>query len=98
MSRIYVCHTFYHVYVSILKEMKLEREDTVYEKGDIALSSISTDFGDLEERLRKTGIFRQVMALDEKREEWRHYPVQGIQLQDSLPSIVRITAIFSNIW
>ena len=48
MSRIYVCHTFYHVYVSILKEMKLEREDTAYEKGDIALSSISTDFGDLE--------------------------------------------------
>ena len=34
MSRIYVCHTFYHVYVSILKEMKLEREDTAYEKGD----------------------------------------------------------------
>ena len=70
MSRIYVCHTFYHVYVSILKEMKLEREDAAYEKGDIALSSISTDFGDLEERLRKTGIFRQVMALDEKREEF----------------------------
>ena len=46
MSRIYVCHTFYHVYVSILKEMKLEREDAAYEKGDIALSSISTDFGD----------------------------------------------------
>ena len=36
MSRIYVCHTFYHVYVSILKEMKLEREDAAYEKGEIA--------------------------------------------------------------
>ena len=62
MSRIYVCHTFYHVYVSILKEMKLEREDTVYEKGDIALSSISTDFGDLEERLRKTS-FRSLPGI-----------------------------------
>lgn len=88
MSRIYVCHTFYHVYVSILKEMKLEREEAAYEKGDIALSSISTDFGDLEERLRKTGIFRQVMALDEK----------GKNSSRSLPGIVRITATFSNIW
>ena len=25
-SRIYVCHTFYHVYVAALKEMKLVRE------------------------------------------------------------------------
>ena len=70
MSRIYVCHTFYHVYVSVLKEMKLQREDAAYEKGDIALSSISTDFGDLQQRLSKTGIFHKVMTLDEKREEF----------------------------
>ena len=70
MSRIYVCHTFYHVYVSVLKEMKLQREDAAYEKGDIALSSISTDFGDLQQRLSKTGIFHNVMTLDEKREEF----------------------------
>ena len=69
-SRIYVCHTFYHVYVSILKEMKKQRENTCYEKADIALSSISTNFGDLEERLRSTGIFHEVIALDEKREEF----------------------------
>ena len=70
MSRIYVCHTFYHVYVSVLKEMKLQREDAAYEKGDLALSSISTDFGDLQQRLSKTGIFHKVMTLDEKREEF----------------------------
>lgn len=52
-SRIYVCHTFYHVYVAILKEMKLQREDANYQKGDIALSEISTNFENLAERLEK---------------------------------------------
>ena len=36
-SRIYVCHTFYHVYVAILKEMKFQREDVNYQKGDILI-------------------------------------------------------------
>ena len=92
-SRIYVCHTFYHVYVSILKEMKIAREssDGEYKKADIALSSLSTDFENLGARLAKTGIFNEVIALDEKREEFfpklakyrknyrirfqRHYPL-----------------------
>ena len=70
-SRIYVCHTFYHVYVSILKEMKRVREDKAdYKKADIALSSISTNFENLNERLRKTGIFNEVFDLDEKREDF----------------------------
>lgn len=71
-SRIYVCHTFYHVYVAILKEMKMERElpARTYGKADIALSSVSTDFGSLSGRLVKTGIFHEVAALDEKREDF----------------------------
>lgn len=71
-SRIYVCHTFYHVYVSILKEMKLAREtaDGEYKKADLALSAISTNFENLGERIEKTGIFHEVFALDEKREDF----------------------------
>lgn len=71
-SRIYVCHTFYHVYVAVLKEMKLVRETpkAVYQKADIALSSVSTDFEHLGDRLTKTGIFQNVIALDEKREDF----------------------------
>ncbi|MDE6364100.1 MAG: glycosyltransferase family 52 protein [Lachnospiraceae bacterium] len=71
-SRIYICHTFYHVYVAVLKEMKLVRETskTVYQKADIALSSVSTDFEHLGDRLAKTGIFQNVIALDEKREDF----------------------------
>ena len=71
-SRIYVCHTFYHVYVSILKEMKVQRETVPleYQKADIALSAISTNFENLGERLRRTGIFDTIFALDEKREDF----------------------------
>lgn len=68
-SRLYVCHTFYHVYVAILKEMKLARNmpASAYQKADIALSAISTDFENLGDRLTKTAIFDTVIALDEKR-------------------------------
>ena len=71
-SRLYVCHTFYHVYVAILKEMKLVRNTLVenYKKADLALSSISTNFENLGDRLARTGIFHEVIALDEKREDF----------------------------
>ncbi len=71
-SRIYVCHTFYHVYVAALKEMKLVRETpaNAYKKADIALSSVSTDFERLGDRLAKAEIFQEVIALDEKREDF----------------------------
>lgn len=85
-SRIYVCHTFYHVYVAILKEMKLERQakGAGYQRADIALSSISTDFEKLGERLEGTGIFDRVIALDEKRE-------------DFFPELARYRKNYSNI-
>lgn len=71
-SRIYVCHTFYHVYVAVLKEMKLARNTPAgdYRKADIALSAISTNFENLGDRLAETGIFHEVIALDEKREDF----------------------------
>ena len=72
-SRIYVCHTYYHVYVSLLKEMKKQREaleqGLPYQKAEIALSQISTNFETLPERLEKTAFFSKVIRLDEKREQ-----------------------------
>lgn len=64
-SRIYVCHTLYHVYVSLLKEMNLK--DGQEKKADIALSRMFMDFEDLDERLQASGIFDRVLALDERR-------------------------------
>lgn len=63
--RIYVCHTLYHVYVSLLKEMTVYREEG---KADIALSDIFMDFGDLDERLSASGVFDQVCRLHEVRD------------------------------
>lgn len=85
-SRIYVCHTFYHVYVSILKEMKVQRETapSEYQKADVALSAISTDFENLGERLARTGIFNTIYALDEKRE-------------DFFPELAKYRANYSNV-
>jgi hypothetical protein len=69
-TRVYVCHTYYHVYVSILKEMKLEREskEGEYKKADIVLSTLSTDFEMLDSRLRRSGIFNEVITMVEKRD------------------------------
>ena len=56
-ERIYVCHTFYHVYVSFLKEMNLPIEKRG--KATLVISHMSTDFGDFSERVRKSGFFKR---------------------------------------
>lgn len=67
--RIYVCHTLYHVYVSMLKEMNLPDEEKQRGKADIALSRLFMDFEDLGERLEAAGLFQDVLVLDERRDE-----------------------------
>lgn len=69
-KRIYVCHTFYNVYVSLLKEWNLPQEEQG--QADIALSTMSTDFSGLKERLEASGVFGSVFLLDEKRDS--HFP------------------------
>ena len=46
-QRIYVCHTFYHAYIACLKELDRPAE----ERGEatLLLSSMSNDFGTLQE-------------------------------------------------
>lgn len=64
-ERIYVCHTYYHVYVTLLKEFALPKEKQ--QKATMVLSKMSTDFENLKERLEKTGVFEEVLEFDEKR-------------------------------
>lgn len=66
--RIYVCHTFYHVYVTFLKELKLPKGQQG--QADLVLSRMSNDFGDLKGRVEASGLFREVMEFDEKREDF----------------------------
>lgn len=66
MKRIYVCHTYYHVYVTLLKELNFLNSNKIDEKADIVLSNISTDFKNLKENLNKSNIFNRVFELNEK--------------------------------
>lgn len=67
-TRVYVCHTFYHVYISCLKELALPKE----QQGSAALvlSMMSNDFGNLKERAERSGLFAQVVMFDEKEESF----------------------------
>ena len=64
-ERIYVCHTYYHVYVTFLKEFALSVEKRG--QATVVLSRMSTDFENLKDRLERTGFFEEVLWFDEKR-------------------------------
>ena len=63
-DRIYVCHTYYHVYVACLKELNLEQS----KRGNatLVLSTMSNDFGDLQKRAEDCGLFEAVYMFEEK--------------------------------
>ncbi|MBO5283799.1 MAG: lipooligosaccharide sialyltransferase [Lachnospiraceae bacterium] len=65
-ERIYICHTYYHVYVTFLKELNRPREQR--RQATLVLSSLSIDFENLKERVESTGLFEQVIEFDEKRD------------------------------
>lgn len=67
-ERIYVCHTYYHVYVTFLKELKLPKEKQG--QATLVLSKLSNDFESLKERAESTGLFEEVIEFDEKREDY----------------------------
>lgn len=63
-ERIYVCHTYYHVYVACLKEFSLPREKRG--QATLILSTMSNDFGSLKRRAMQCGLFEAVYMFDEK--------------------------------
>ena len=65
-KRLYVCHTFYHVYISMLKEFN--RPLSEQGKAHIALSTMSSDFSSLKQRLEETDVFEKIFILPEKRD------------------------------
>ncbi len=67
-ERIYVCHTYYHVYVTFLKELNLPAEKRG--QATLVLSNLSIHFENLKERVESTGLFEQVVEFDEKRDDF----------------------------
>ena len=66
-ERIYICHTYYHVYVTCLKELLILQDNPIISKAAIILSSLSTDFGNLRFRLNESNLFSEIFEYDEKR-------------------------------
>ncbi len=67
-ERIYVCHTYYHVYVTFLKELNLPKEKQG--QATLVLSKLSNDFENLKERVKSTGLFEEIIEFDEKRDDF----------------------------
>ena len=67
-ERIYICHTFYHVYIACLKE--LNKDKTQWGQASLMLSKMSNDFGNLKSRAEETGLFVEVIEFDEKEESF----------------------------
>ena len=61
--RVYVCHTFYQVYVAVLKEMYAQKSSPT--RGVMLLSPMSMGYGSLQSRLEKEDLFDTVMELNE---------------------------------
>lgn len=66
MNSIYVCHTYYHVFVTMLKELNKPAEERG--KATLVLSRMSNDFEDFKARAEKSGVFAEVIEFDEKRD------------------------------
>ena len=67
-GRIYICHTYYHVYVTYLKELR--KPDTERGEATLMLSTMSNNFENLKERVESTGVFKEVLVFEEKRENY----------------------------
>lgn len=67
-ERVYVCHTYYHVFVTFLKEMNLPEEKRG--QATLVLSSMSNNFENIKDRIEGTGLFAEVMEFDEKRDDY----------------------------
>lgn len=73
-ARIYICHTYYHVYIACLKELNFPKEGAaqgpVRGQASLMLSTMSNDFGNLKERAEKSGLFEEVLPYEEKEEAY----------------------------
>lgn len=63
-DRVYVCHTYYHALIAMVKELLLPKEEQG--KATLILSKLSNDFGTLDERVKKCSLFEDVIMYDEK--------------------------------
>lgn len=98
-ERIYVCHTYYHVYVTCLKELTLPK--SMRGQATLVLSTMSNDFGNLQERTQKSGLFEEVLMFEEKEEhffpELKKYHTDHGNLVANLFSRMKFTKLYGKL-
>lgn len=98
-ERIYVCHTYYHVYVTCLKEMALPKERQG--RATLVLSMMSNNFGNLKERAEACGLFEEVVMFDEKEDvffpELQKYHTDKGNLVLNMFSRIKYTKLFGKL-
>ena len=62
MKRVYICHTFFHAYVTAMRELNFGKKG----EATLILSTMSNNFGGLKRRAEKSGLFKDVYFFDEK--------------------------------
>ena len=80
-KRVYVCHTFYHVYIACLKEFYFNDGA----EADLILSKMSNRFGTMVDRARNCPVFNNVYEFDEK--EYTEFP-DLVELKTNAGNIV----------
>lgn len=94
-DRIYVCHTYYHVYIACLKELNLPKEKRG--DADLVLSTMSNDFGDLKSRAEACGLFGSVFMFEEKEDinfpEVMKYHTDKGNIFFNMPARIRYTKL-----
>lgn len=85
-DRVYVCHTYYHVYISFLKEMNLPKEQQG--RATLVLSLLTTPFAKIKERIEASGIFEEVVMFDEKRDVFFPELAQYMNMQGNQVKIM----------
>lgn len=98
-ERIYVCHTYYHVYVTCLKELALPGEQQG--RATLVLSTMSNDFGNLKERADLCPLFEEVVMFDEKEDiffpELQKYHKDRKNLLLNMLSRIKYTKMFGRL-
>lgn len=98
-DRIYVCHTYYHVYVSCLKELALPKEKQG--SATLVLSTMSNDFGNLKERADLCPLFENVVMFDEKEDvffdELKPYSTDKGNIVLNMLSRIKYTKLFGKL-
>lgn len=97
--RIYICHTYYHVYVTFLKELNLPSAQRG--QATLVLSSLSIDFENLKERVESTGLFQEVIEFDEKRDDFfpelAKYKKNGGNILINMWRRIRFTKLYAKL-